>query len=75
MSIPEPIQKAMARWSNDYSGHIKYLGKYQGRNAYTYGFEDNDLDIGFPVVYILNGDNTVEEIGGFESFKVLNSLV
>ena len=65
----------MARWSNDYSGHIEYLGKYQGRNAYTYGFEDNDLNIGFPVVYILNGDNTVEEIDGFESFKVMNSLV
>ncbi len=75
MNIPKPIQKAMESWCNDYAGHIEYLGEYQGRNAYTYDFEDDDLEIGFPVVYLLNSDNTVEEIGGFEGLEICNSFV
>ena len=50
MNIPKPIQKAMKSWCDDYAGRIEYLGEYQGRNAYTYDFEDDDLEIGFPVV-------------------------
>ena len=65
----------MAGWCKDYAGHIEYLGKYQGRNAYTYDFENDNLDIGFPVVYLLNSDNTVEEIGGFEGLEICNSFV
>ena len=53
MNIPKPIQEAMKSWCDDYAGHIEYLGEYQGRNAYTYDFENNDLEIGFPVVYLL----------------------
>ena len=75
MSIPKTIQKAMEDWCKNYAGRIEFLGEYQGRNAYTYGFEDEDLEIGFPVVYLLNSDNTVEEIGGFEGLEICNSFV
>ncbi len=75
MSIPKPIQKAMAHWCKDYAGHIEYLGEYQGRKAYTYGFERDDLEIGLPVVYLLNSDNTVSEIGGFGGLEICNSFV
>ena len=47
----------------------------KGGNAYTYDFENDDLEIGFPVVYILNSDNTVEEIGGLEGLEICNSFV
>ena len=75
MNIPKPIQEAMKSWCDDYAGHIEYLGEYQGRNAYTYDFENNDLEIGFPGVYLLNSDNTVEKIGGFEGLEICNSFV
>lgn len=74
MSLPKPIQKAMKDWCEDYAGHIEYLGEYQGKEAYTYGFEYDDLEIGFPVVYLLNDDNTVAEIGGFEGLEICNSF-
>ena len=75
MNIPKPIQKAMKVWCEDYAGHIEYLGEYQGRKAYTYSFDRDDLEIGFPVVYLLNDDNTVEEIGDFCGLEICNSFV
>lgn len=75
VNSPKPIQKAMEDWCKNYAGHIEYLGVYQGGDAYTYDFENDDLEIGFPVVYLLNSDNTVEEIGGLEGLEICNSFV
>lgn len=74
MNIPEPIQKAMEGRYNEYAGHIEYLGEYQGKCAYCYHF-DEPVDIGFPVVYLLNSDGKVDEIDAPKSFKIINSLV
>lgn len=52
MHTPEPIQKAMEDWRNDYAGHVEYLGEYQGKNAYTYYFEEDGLGIGFPYLVV-----------------------
>ena len=75
MNIHKPIQKAMMYWCNNYAGHIEFLGEYEGRYAYTYNFDEDDIEIGFPVVYLLNSDNTVEEIDGFEGLDICNSFV
>ena len=40
MSIPKPIQSAMASWCKDYAGHIEYLGEHEGKGAYCYHFDE-----------------------------------
>lgn len=52
MHTPEPIQKAMEDWRNDYASHVEYLGEYQGKNAYTYCFEEDGFGIGFPYLVV-----------------------
>ena len=74
MNIPKAIQEAMESWCNDYAGHIEYLGEYQGGGAYCYHF-DEPVNIGFPVVYLLNSDGKVDEIDAPKSFEIINSLV
>lgn len=74
MSIPKPIQKAMESWCKDYAGHIEYLGEYQEGGAYCYHF-DEPVNIGFPVVCLLNSDGKVDEIDAPKSFEIINSLV
>lgn len=74
MNIPKPIQKAMDICYKEYAGHIVYLGEYQGEGAYCYHF-DEPVNIGFPVVYLLNSDGIVDEIDAPKSFEIINSLV
>lgn len=74
MSIPKPIQSAMASWCKDYAGHIEYLGEYEGNGAFYYVF-DEPVELGFPSVYLLNSDNTVDEIDGPEALEIIGLFV
>ena len=74
MSIPKPIQSAMASWCKDYAGHIEYLGEHEGKGAYCYHF-DEPVDLGFPFVYLLNSNNSVDEIDGSEALEIINLFV
>ena len=74
MNIPKPIQKAMDIWYKEYAGHIVYLGEYQGKGAYCYHF-DEPVDLGFPFVYLLNSNNSVDEIDGPEALEIINLFV
>ena len=72
MKIPSVIQKAMTRWF-DYDGSIEYLGKYQDKAAFCYNFSE-PVCLGFPFVYLLNSDNSVSEIDGFQAMDIINSF-
>lgn len=74
MNIPKPIQEAMDGRYKEYAGHVEYLGEYLGGGAYCYHF-DEPVNIGFPVVYLLNSDGKVDEIDEPKSFEIINSLV
>ncbi len=72
MKTPTVIQKAMARWF-DYDGSIEYLGKYQDKDAFCYNFT-KPVCLGFPSVYLLNSDDSVSEIDGFQAMDIINSF-
>ncbi len=73
MDIPAKVREA-AQWLVDrYSGEIVYLGEYEGAAAYMFQFQE-DVDTGFPFVYLLNGDK-LTEINGPESLDIAGSFV
>lgn len=69
METPAKIIEA-AQWLIDqYGGTICYLGKHKGAEAYYYRFPE-DIDAGFPYVYLHKADK-VTEITGFEALQLL----
>ena len=64
----------MQSWCDEYTGHIDYLGEHEGKGAYYYVFEE-PVELGFPSVYLLNTDNSVEEIDGPEALEIIGLFV
>lgn len=70
METPAKV-KAAAQWLIDqYGGAVEPLGKHEGADAYYYRFPD-DVDAGFPTVYLLKNDE-VTEITGFEALRIVS---
>lgn len=72
-NIPQIVKKAAHDLIEIYGDHFDYLGKFEEADAYMYHFPD-DVDTGFPFVYLLNSDNSVSEIDGFQAMDIINSF-
>lgn len=73
MNIPKQIKTAAKSLTDIYGDSFDYLGKYKGKDAYMFRFPD-DVDTGFPFVFIHN-DNDVTEVTGFDALKIVRLLV
>ena len=73
MDIPSLVMKAASELRTMYGEHLEYLGEFQGAQAYYYRFPD-DVDVGFPSVYLLK-DEELTEIGGFFAMEILDSFI
>ena len=73
MTIPAKIQEAARYLVEMYGDHIEHLGQYQGAEVFYYHFPD-DIDAGFPHVYLLKEDS-VSEITGFDALQLLGRFL
>lgn len=73
MNIPSQVMSAASELRAMYGEHVEYLGEYQGARAYYYHYPE-DVDAGFPSVYLLKGGE-VTEIGDFFALEILDSFV
>lgn len=73
MDIPAKVQDAARYLVEMYGDHVEHLGHYQGAEAYYYHFPEN-LDVGFPSVYLLKGDK-VTEMSGIEALRIIGLYV
>ncbi len=73
MNIPSQVMKAASELRAMYGERVEYLGEFQGAQAYYYRFPD-DVDAGFPSVYLLK-DGELTEIGGFFALEILDSFI
>lgn len=73
MKTPAKIKEAARYLVERYGDRIEYLGQYQGAEAFYYHFPE-DVDAGFPSVYLLK-DDEVTEIGGFFALEILDSFI
>lgn len=73
MNIPSQVMNAASELRTMYGEHVEYLGEFQGAQAYYYHYPD-DVDAGFPSVYLLK-DGEMTEVGGFFALEILESFV
>lgn len=69
MEIPVKVKQAAHYLVEMYGDHIEHLGNYRGAEAFYYRFSDN-VDAGFPFVYLLK-DDKITEITGFDALHLL----
>lgn len=72
MNIPSQVMNAASELRAMYGEHVEYLGEFQGAQAYYYHFPD-DVDAGFPSVYLLK-DGELTEISGPFALEILASF-
>jgi len=70
MNIPSKVMNAASELRAMYGEHVEYLGEFQGAQAYYYHFPD-DVDAGFPSVYLLK-DGELTEISGPFALEILD---
>lgn len=72
--IPDIVKKAAKELIAFYGDKFRYLGMYQGYDAFLFCIPDN-LDVGYPHVYLCK-NNVVKEITGEEALSIssLSSL-
>ncbi len=73
MKIPAKVKEAAQYLIDMYGDRVEHLGQYQGAEAFYYHFPD-DVDAGFPHVYLLKGDE-LTEITGFYALEIIGSFV
>ena len=55
-----------------FGSHFKYLGVYDGRDAWLFVYPDNQ-EIGFPSVFLYK-DGTAQEVSGFFALDIISSF-
>lgn len=71
--IPQIVKDAAKQLIEMYGGDIELLGKHEGADAYFVRFPE-DVDTGFPFVYI-HKDDLVTEISGFEARNIVRLFI
>ena len=71
--VPQIVKDAAKDLIKAYGGEINFLGKHEGADAYILKLPE-DVDTGFPFVYIHKDDN-VTEITGFEALDIVRLFV
>lgn len=57
-----------------YGDHFDYLGKFEEADAYMFHFPD-DVDTGFPFVYLVKDDDKVEVISEEPALFIIDLLI
>ncbi|MBD5345467.1 MAG: hypothetical protein HDR90_10925 [Bacteroides sp.] len=73
MEIPTKVKEAAQYLIDIYGDHVEHLGQYQGAEAFYYRFPE-DVDAGFPVVYLLKG-NELTEVSDFFALEIIGSFI
>lgn len=73
MKIPAKISEAARELIAMYGENLAYLGEHDGSAVYQFKFPD-DVDTGFPILYLLK-DDKVTEVSGFEALKIIGLFV
>ncbi len=73
MEIPSKVKQAAQSLVEMYGDHIEHLGQYQGAEAFYYHFPD-DIDAGFPFIYLLKGEN-LREVTGPDALRLLRRFL
>ena len=71
MEIPVKVIKA-AEDLKHLGGTLELLGKYNGKDVYTYSFPE-PMTIGMPILYLWDG-NKVQVVSGEESLSIISSF-
>ena len=73
MEIPAKVRQAAQYLVEMYGDLIEHLGQYQGAEAFYYHYPDN-VDTGFPSVYLLKDDG-LTEVSDFFALEIIGSFV
>lgn len=69
------IVKDKARWLIDkYGCNFEYIGQHEGKNVYMFIFP-NDIETGFPFIYLWDRGDDIVELTGFEALDITNLLI
>lgn len=73
MDAPKEVIREAQHLIDDYGNRLKYLGDVDGQKAWLFEFPD-DVTIGFPFLYLLNGGEVIE-LTGLSVFDVIDLYV
>lgn len=73
MEIPAKVKEAAQYLIDIYGDNVEHLGQYQGAEAFYYRFPD-DVDAGFPVVYLFK-DDELTEVSDFFALEIIGSFI
>ncbi len=73
MSILSQVRTAAQDLILEYGDNLELLGKSEEQTYYVYKFPE-DLDIGFPSVFIHNGKDVLEVSDAF-ALDIINSFI
>lgn len=72
-NIPEIVKTKAQELIDIYGDGLKHIGKHRNSDVYLFCMPE-DVDSGFPFVYLHHDDN-VQEITGFEALDIVTLLV
>ncbi len=73
MSIPSQVKQAAQDLILEYGNNLELLGKSEDQTYYVFKFPE-DIDEGFPCVFISNGDDVLL-MSGFDALTIINSFI
>jgi hypothetical protein len=71
--IPNEVLEFFKYDIETYRGHVRLLGKYNGKDAYTYEY-DEEVIIGYPSVCLYKKDSPLEIAVQQEALRVLREV-
>lgn len=73
MEVPVEVLEAAKGLVDEFGSSFKYLGKYEGKDAFVFVFPDL-TPYGFPFVYLYEKGKPVEKITGFDVLDIVCSF-
>ena len=73
MEIPQAVRTAASELIEIFGDHIVHLGRLEDSEVYTFQLPENSIT-GFPFVFLLDDDGSVEDITGPRAFQILNEM-
>lgn len=71
--VPDEVLEFFKYDIESYSGHVTFLGKYDGKDVYTYEYDEEAI-IGFPHVCLYKKDFPLESAIELESLRIIRKL-
>lgn len=71
--IPNEVLEFFKYDIETYRGHVRLLGKYNGKDAYTYEY-DEEVIIGYPSVCLYKKDCPLESVTQLDALRIIGKL-